>query len=204
MSDERSFVKNLIISPAILIVYVLLSICLCIYFFNTKAPFGALLGFVHSLSCVLFIAIAALYGKPSVPPELEMEQPPFIENYIAIYIAVSLFGFIIGALLSVNLLLAFLIITVITSIWTLIRQAKEKPIYDARRTKAEYEKNAQIRNEQNQDELIRDMATRSAKHMLWLIEIESARVEEIDALKKELLELQNTHYVSADHVEEDA
>jgi len=132
-----------------------------------------------------------------------MEQPPFIENYIAIYIAVSLFGFIIGALLSVNLLLAFLIITVITSIWTLIRQAKEKPIYDARRAKVESEKNAQIRNEQNQDELIRDMATRSAKHMLWLIEIESARVEEIDALKKELLELQNTHYVSADLVEED-
>ena len=60
-----------------------------------------------------------------------------------------------------------------------------------------------VKQELKQDTLIRDMATRSAKHMVWLIEQEGARAEEIEALKSELLELQNTHYVSADLVEED-
>jgi hypothetical protein len=49
-----------------------------------------------------------------------------------------------------------------------------------------------------EDRAMKAFTDKSVDHLIWLINKDKERDEEIEALQKELLELQNTHYVSAD------
>jgi signal transduction histidine kinase len=198
LMKENAFAKQLTIPTALLVVYVLLSFCLCLYFFNTKASYGEFLGLLHMFSSIFFIVIAISFHKPPSPEELQINPTPFLIDYVAIYVATAFFGFIIAAIISANLLITFVVISIITFIYTVIRQLRDRPMYAQRKAAFNYDQEAMERAKQWEEKNIQEerasARARKQKQQDDARKLSEERIKrklQIEELENELASLKN-------------
>ena len=140
----------------------------------------------------------------------------FLFDYVVVFIVVTIPVFSIRWIVQLDQVTkiptskTWFIVIIIATLWTVIgrwiqnwRAKRNNWVQEAPPPSPAQIQKAKEEQERPLDEYIVLSAKRAAKHTIWLIELEAKRTEEIEALKKELLELQNTHYVSTDLVEED-